>query len=87
MARRAKKATGDRLFWIVREHEGARSYFLQPAAESIFAQLKSAIAGHEGGKPVEVSEIDPESARKVPKDMIGRVLSEREVRKLMRLIK
>ena len=46
---------GDRLFWIVREHEGSRAIFLQRAQDKLHAWLHSAIAGH-GGEPIEIYE-------------------------------
>jgi hypothetical protein len=67
-------AKSDLLFWIVREHGGERSVFLQAANAAIFAMMHSAIAGHEGGKPIEIHELDAKMTRKIPKRMIGRVL-------------
>jgi hypothetical protein len=67
----------------LREHDDARSVFLQSAASSIFAQLRSAIAGHQSGKPIEVHELDDKTAGKVPKKMIGRTLTVAEAKKLL----
>lgn len=74
------------LFWIVREHDGKRSVFLQRAGDSLFAQMRSALAGHEGGIPVEVHKLDAKTARKVPKKMIGRKLALSEARALLEKI-
>ncbi len=67
------------LFWVVREQSGARTIFLQPAQDKLYAWLHSSIAGHRG-EPIEVHELDEKTARKVPKKMIGRVLTQREAR-------
>ena len=45
----------------------------------IFARIKAAIAGFDEGTFVEAHALDAKTARKVPKKMIGRVLSPREV--------
>jgi hypothetical protein len=66
----------------VREQDGERSVFLQPASSQIYAALRAAIAGHEG-KLVENIELDPKTARKIPKKMIGRVLQLREATALL----
>jgi hypothetical protein len=72
------------LFWIVRDHEGIRSFFIAKANNQIFAWISSAIAGHQGGTPVETHELDEKTARKVPKKMIGRVLSGKEAKELLK---
>jgi len=76
---------GDRLFWIVREHEGSRAIFLQRAQDKLHAWLHSAIAGH-GGEPIEIYELDDVTARKVPAKMIGRKLTQKEVQALLEKI-
>lgn len=74
------------LYWIVREHEGVRTFFLVEAYEPTGAFLKSAIAGHEGGKPVEYHELDAKTASKIPKRMIGRVLTQDEAQAVLERI-
>lgn len=71
------------LYWIVREHEGVRTFFIQQGYTPTDAFLKSAIAGHEGGKPVEYHELDVKTGRKVPKRMIGRVLTQDEAQAVL----
>ena len=70
------------LFWIV--HEIERCVFIQEAGALIFARLKAAIAGFEDGVFVEAHMLDAKTARKVPKKMIGRALSPREVSALLK---
>ena len=49
----------------------------------ITARIKASIAGFDEGTFVEAHALDAKTARKVPKKMIGRVLSPREVRALL----
>ena len=69
------------LFWIV--HEIERCVFIQEAGALIFARLKASIAGFDVGVFVETHMLDAKTAKKVPKKMIGRVLSPREVSALL----
>ena len=71
------------LFWIVHEIDGKRCVFIQGAGALIFARLKASIAGFDEGMFVEAHMLDAKTARKVPKKMIGRVLSPREVSALL----
>ena len=71
------------LFWIVHEIDGERRIFIQEAGALIFARLKASIAGFDDGVFVEAHMLDAKTARKVPKKMIGRVLSPREVSALL----
>lgn len=73
------------VFWVVRKHGGERSVFLQPASAAVYGWLRSAIAGHQGTM-AEIHELDAETARRIPRDMIGRVLSREETVKLLELI-
>lgn len=79
------RTPGDPLFWVVRETAGERSVFLQPASSTIYGWLRSAIAGHEG-KMVEIHELDRKTERLIPKKMIGRALSQREAKALLKKI-
>ena len=71
------------LFWIVHEIDGERCVFIQEAGALVFARLKAAIAGFDDCIFVEAYMLDAKTARKVPKKMIGRVLSPREVSALL----
>jgi hypothetical protein len=70
------------LFWIVNKHEGARRVFLQEGSYVVMARLKANLAGHEG-EFVEAHDLGAAMARKVPKKMIGRVLTADEAEKLL----
>ena len=71
------------LFWIVHEIDGERRIFIQEAGALITARIKAAIAGFDDGVFVEAHMLDAKTVRKVPKKMIGRVLSPREVSVLL----
>ena len=72
------------LFWIVHEIDGKRRIFIQEAGALITARIKASIAGFDDGEFVEAHALDAKTARKVPKKMIGRVLSPREVSALLK---
>lgn len=73
------------LFWIVHEIDGNRSVFIQEAHFAKAAELKAAMAGREG-LCEEIHMLDDKTARKVPKNMIGRALSGKEVKVLLKRI-
>lgn len=71
------------LFWIVHEIDGKPSVFIQEAYSPIAARLRTSIAGH-AGKFKEFVELDDRTARRVPRNMIGRALSGKEVKALLK---
>ena len=71
------------LFWLVHEIDGERRIFIQEASTLIFARLKASIAGFDGGVFIEAHMLDEKRAKKVPKNMIGRLLTDREVSALL----
>jgi len=64
------------LFWVAKINDGEEAYFLQEATTELYASTLSAIAGYTADRPT--SSMDAKTARKVPKPMVGRVLSPRE---------
>ena len=70
------------LFWVAKIENGETTYFLQEASTQLYASLRASIAGQKGN-PVESIELDAKTARKVPKKMVGRVLSQREAETLL----
>ena len=70
------------LFWIVHEIDGERRVLIQEGSTLNFARLDAAITGL-GGDFVGGHMLDDKRAKKVPKKMIGRVLSPREVSALL----
>jgi hypothetical protein len=70
------------LFWIVHRIDGQPCVRIQEGGAQIFAQLNAMIDGF-GGKYVEAHELDPKTAKKVPKAMVGRALSADETATLL----
>jgi hypothetical protein len=61
----------------------APSVFVQEAHTQVHARLKASIAGH-GGTYVEMHKLDDKMAKKLPKDLVGRVIKQREAMKLLK---
>jgi hypothetical protein len=74
------------LWWVVKEVDGVRQFYIQEASTQMYAGLKSAIAGFEG-ELKEVIPLDAKTAKKLPKDLVGRVLKQREAMKLLKSLK
>jgi hypothetical protein len=71
------------LYWVVREIEGKRLFFVQEASTQMYADLKSRVAGFEGDLK-EIIPLDARAAKKLPKDLVGRVLKLGEAIRLLR---
>jgi hypothetical protein len=61
-------------FWLVFKNGRDLSVIIQPAGAIIAARMRALLAGVEG-EFQEGHELDAKTAKKVPKGMIGRVLS------------
>jgi hypothetical protein len=71
------------LFLIIHETpDGTRPLFIVEAHYLMAAVLKAALANHPG-KYVEGGEIPPTAARRVPKGMMGRTLTQAEAKTLL----
>ena len=77
---------GDRLFWVVREHNGERTVFIRRASTEMFAALHAGIGGQVGDL-IETIELDQKAAARIPESAIGRVLDERRARALIEIIR
>lgn len=71
------------LFFIIHRIEGKERIWLQEASYGIFARMKAALAGLKGDY-VAIGDVDDKTARKVPKKMIGRLLSQDEAGELLK---
>lgn len=72
------------LFWISGSTGKARAFMVVEAASVISARLKASIAGFADPLKAEVLPLDGKRARKVPKAMQGRLLSQKEAAELVR---
>ena len=70
------------LFRIVHEIDGERRIFIVQAGALITARIKASIAGFDGTF-VEAHALDKPTAAKVPRKMIGRVLTATEAEALL----
>lgn len=71
------------LFWVAKINDGEEAYFLQEATTELYASTLSAIAGYRG-RQTNIIELHAKTARKVPKPMVGRVLSPREAEAVLK---
>ena len=70
------------LFWIVHDMNGERRVRIQEAGALIFARLHAAIGGFKG-EFVEAHALDKATAAKVPRKMIGKMLTADEAAALL----
>ena len=63
--------------------DGEPRVFIQEANTGIFARMQASIAGHQGDFSV-MHELDERTHKKVPKKMIGRVLTAKEAKALLK---
>ena len=71
-----------RLYWLVHKYNGQRRVFIQQASSMVSARLQARTMGHEG-EYLEGHELQAKTARRLPLDMIGRVLSRDEAAGLL----
>ena len=74
------------LFWLVFKSGKDLSVIIQPAGTIIVARLRALLAGVEGDFQ-EGHMLDDKTVKKVPKKMIGRVLSRKEYTALLKKLK
>ncbi len=82
-----EEAAGERLmplFWIV--HEGPQ-VFIEDRSTLLYARMNIAMRGDAPASTfVEAHELDEKIAKKIPVRMIGRALSQREAKALLKRI-
>lgn len=73
------------LFWIVHRVNGEPRVYIKEASAPIYARLAGAMAGVLDPRDfVEMHALDDKTARKVPKRMQGRLLSQQEAKALLK---
>jgi hypothetical protein len=70
------------LFWLVFRQGDNIAVIIQSAGDIITSRMRAMLAGLEGTFK-EGHELDAKTAKKVPKDMIGRALSRKEAARLL----
>ena len=73
------------LFWLVFKQGNEVAVVIQPAGDIITARVRALLAGIEG-KFQEGHQLDDKTVRKVPKKMIGRVLSRKEAAGILKKV-
>ena len=72
------------LFWLSYRVNGRPRVVIQPATSMIYARLKAAMADLADDQNfAEGYELGPETAKKIPKEAIGRRLSQEEAAELL----
>jgi hypothetical protein len=73
------------LYWLTfkRDDGGSIEVRIEPAHFQAAARIKAALAGQEG-EFAEGIELDAKTAKRVPKDCIGRALSAADAQKLLK---
>ena len=72
------------LCWLVFDLDGDIAVVILPASALVYARLDAAKMGLDEGTFVEGHQLDDKLSRRVPKNMIGRRLSQDEATKLLK---
>lgn len=73
------------LFWIVHRVNGEPRVYIKEASAPLYARLAGSMDGIlDPADFVEMHVLDEKTARKVPKKMQGRLLSQREAKSLLK---
>ena len=70
------------LYWIVHELGDQRSIFVAEASSLIYARLQAMRAGH-AGKFIQAHELDRQTARQLPSDVLGQTLNPAKARAVL----
>ncbi len=71
------------LYWLVYRHNNQISVVIEPGASPIHARMRAALADLDQGEFTEGHELDRKTTKQVPKELIGRRLSQAEAKKLL----
>jgi hypothetical protein len=69
------------LYWLVYRHNNQISVVIEPGASIIHARLRASLAELDQGEFIEGHELD--GKWRVPKEMVGRRLSQEEAKRLL----
>jgi len=71
------------LYWLCYRHNNQISVVIEPGASLIHARMRAALADLDQGEFTEGHELDRKTTKQVPKELIGRRLSQAEAKKLL----
>jgi hypothetical protein len=71
------------LYWLCYRHNNQISVVIEPGASLIHARMRAALAELNEGEFTEGHELDRKTEKLVPKDMIGRRLSQEQAKRLL----
>ena len=71
------------LYWLCYRHNNQISVVIEPGASLIHARMRAALADLDQGEFTEGRELDRKTTKQVPKELIGRRLSQAEAKKLL----
>jgi hypothetical protein len=75
-----------KLFWLVYAKGDDVTLFIQPAETMVYAQLKASIALGDG-KYQEGYELDARMTRKMPRNLIGKPLNQKQANALVKKLR
>ena len=79
-------AVSESLFWLAYQGNGRRHVVIQPATSLVSARMKAALDGHEDNREfVEGYELKGNMAKRIPKDVLSRELSQAEAQNFLTL--
>lgn len=74
------------MFWLVFEEDGDLSVVILAASALVYARLEAHRRDLAAGRFIEAHQLDEKMVRRVPKNMIGRRLTQTEAEKLLSLL-
>jgi hypothetical protein len=70
------------LYWLCYRYNNGISVVIEPGASPIHARMRASLANLDQGEFTEGHALDSKTEKQVPKEMIGRRLSQEEARRL-----
>ena len=71
------------LYWLCYRHNNRTSVIVELGASVVHARMRASLAGLDEGTFTEGHELDAKTENRVPKEMIGRRLSQDQAKRLL----
>jgi hypothetical protein len=75
------------IYWLCYRHDNQVKVVIELGASIIHARMRAALAGLEEGTFTEGHELDDKTEKQVPKEMIGKRLTQSEAKRLLGKLK